>query len=364
MIYLDHAAHTPPEPAVLDVLCRTERAFPGNPNAAHPAGRAARAELARVTDGIAGLLGVRPGEIVYTAGASEANERALRGIVRAARPAGGHILTTALDHPSVRDTLSALQREGHEVERVPLGRDGRIDLDHLRALLREDTVLVSVCAVDSELGAVQPIRSIAALLRDRPRCRLHVDATQAVGRTELVLDGVDTMSIAPHKFGGLGGCGLLIQRRGLDLTPQSHAGTPALGLAASIETALRLALAQQEEQTAHVRALDRRLRAALARYPAVRLNSPEDAVPHILNVSICGIKGTVFQRALAAHGVCVSVKSACATDGGPSEAVYAVSRDRKNALSSWRISLSHRTTEEEIAGFLEVFDRCYRELVP
>lgn len=244
------------------------------------------------------------------------------------------------------------------------GRDGRVDLDHLRALLREDTALVAVCAVDGELGTVQPIRAIAALLRDRSRCRLHVDATQAVGRTELALDGVDTMSIAPHKCGGINGSGLLVRRRGLFSAPLlQDGGTPALGLAAASEAALRLALTQRAERTAHVRALNGRLRAALARYPAVRLNSPEDAVPHILNVSVRGVKGTVFQRALAAHDVCVSVKSACATDGGPSRAVQAVVRDRRTALSSWRISLSHRTTAEEIAGFLARFDLCYKELV-
>ena len=361
MIYLDHAANTPPEPAVLDVLCRTERAFPGNPNAAHPAGQAARAELLRVTDGIAGLLGVRSEELVYTAGATASNRLAIEDLARADRPR--HVLSTPLEHPSVDRALDVLRRAGHTVELVDVGRDGRVELDRLRALLRADTALVCVCAVDGELGTVQPIRAIAALLRDRPGCRLHVDATQAVGRTALVLDGVDTMSLAPHKCGGLNGSGLLVRRRGGPAPSDLDGGTPALGLAAADELALRLALTRQEERTARVRALNGRLRAALARYPAVRINSPADAVPHILNVSVRGVKGTVFQRALAARDVCVSVKSACATDGGPSRAVYAVVRDRRDALSSWRISLSHRTTDEEIAGFLERFDRCYEELV-
>ena len=361
MIYLDHAANTPPEPAVLDVLCRTERAFPGNPNAAHPAGQAARAELLRVTDGIAGLLGVRSEELVYTAGATASNRLAIEDLARADRPR--HVLSTPLEHPSVDRALDVLRRAGHTVELVDVGRDGRVELDHLRALLRADTALVCVCAVDGELGTVQPIRAIAALLRDRPGCRLHVDATQAVGRTALVLDGVDTMSLAPHKCGGLNGSGLLVRRRGGPAPSDLDGGTPALGLAAADELALRLALTRQEKRTARVRALNGRLRAALARYPAVRINSPADAVPHILNVSVRGVKGTVFQRALAACDVCVSVKSACATDGGPSRAVYAVVRDRRDALSSWRISLSHRTTDEEIAGFLERFDRCYEELV-
>ena len=199
-----------------------------------------------------------------------------------------------------------------------------------------------------------------------------MDATQAVGKTELVLDGVDTMSIAPHKFYGLNGSGLLLKNSSRAIEPQIHgggsttpfrSGTPALGLAVSIETALRLALGQQDERIRLVRERNAFLRAALSRYPAVRFNSPEHAVPHILNLSVRGVKGTVFQRELSAQGVCVSVKSACSSDGAPSEAVLAVSHDRKNALSSWRISLSHLTTPEELEQFLRIFDACYHRLV-
>ena len=372
MIYLDCSANTPADPAVLDAFCRTEQAYIGNPNSAHPAGRAAQAEMARATEGIAALLGVSPEEIIYTSGASESNNLALKGIAQASRHVGRHILSTALEHSSVGGALSALQQQGCEVDLVDIGRDGTVDLEHLRELLRRDTVLVSVCAVDSELGTVQPIREIAAVLKDYPNCRFHVDATQAVGKTGLVLDGVDTMSVAPHKFYGLNGSGLLVKRKDLVIEPQIHggvsttiyrSGTPALGLAVSIEKALRLALENQEARTARVRAVNGFLRTELAKYPNVRFNSPENAVPHILNLSVGGVKGTAFQQALARRSVCVSVKSACSVENTPSKAVYAVSRDRKNALSSWRISISHLTTEEEVAEFLRIFDGCYKELV-
>ena len=371
MIYLDYSANTPADPAVLDAFYRTEQRYIGNPNSTHPAGQAAQAEMARVTEDIAMLLGVRPEEIIYTSGASESNNLALKGIVQASRHRGKHIISTALEHSSVGGALSALQQQGCEVDLVDIGRDGTMDMEHLRELLRKDTVLVTLCAVDSELGTVQPIREIAAILKDYPNCRLHVDATQAVGKTELVLDGVDTMSIAPHKFYGLNGSGLLIKKKDLIIEPQIHgggsttpyrSGTPALGLAVSIEKALRLAMEHQEQRIAHVKAMNGLLRSELAKYPAVRFNSPETAVPHILNLSVGGVKGTVFQRELGKHGVCVSVKSACSTEGTPSKAVYAVSRDRKNALSSWRISLSHLTTAEEVTEFLQIFDRCYQEL--
>ena len=373
MIYLDYAANTPADPAVLDAFCQTERQFIGNANAAHPAGQAARAEMARVTDSIASLLDVSPQEIIYTSGASESNNLAIKGIVQSGGQSGLHIITTPLEHASVAGALSALRRQGCEVDVVNIRRDGTVDVQHLRTLLRQDTALVCVCAVDSELGAVQPIPEIVEILQGYPRCRLHVDATQAVGHTAPIWRGADTVSLAPHKFYGLNGCGLLLKKKNLALEPLIHgggsttpyrSGTPALGLAVSAETALRLALENQPQRTARVKALNQQLRAGLGGYPAVCINSPDDAVPNILNLSVRGVKGTVFQRALASYGVCVSVKSACSTDGAPSQAVYAVSRDRRNALSSWRISLSHLTTEAEITAFLEIFQRCYQELVP
>lgn len=372
MIYLDYSANTPADPAVLEAFCKAEQTYIGNPNSTHCAGQSAQEEMARVTESIAGLLGRSPAEIIYTSGASESNNLAIKGIAGASRHTGRHIISTALEHSSVDGALSALEQQGWEVDLVDIGRDGAIDLEQMRALLREDTVLVSLCAVDSELGTIQPVRQVAGLLKDFPNCRFHVDATQAVGKTGLVLDGVDTMSIAPHKFYGLNGSGLLLKKSNLIIEPQIHgggsttpyrSGTPALGLAVSIETALRQALDHQEERIRHVRGLNDMLRTALSRYPAVRFNSPEGAVPHILNLSVRGVKGTVFQRALSAHGVCVSVKSACSTEGTPSKAVFAVSRDRKNALSSWRISLSHLTTRAEIEQFLRIFDGCYQELV-
>ena len=165
---------------------------------------------------------------------------------------------------------------------------------------------------------------------------------------------------------------MLLKRSRMPLEPQMNggasttlyrSGTPALGLAASSALALQLACDERESRCAVVQRHSERLRKALAAYPAVHINSPEHAVPHILNLSVKNVKGTVFQRALSEKGVCVSVKSACSADGLPSRAVFAVSRDRRNALSSWRISLSHLTTDAEIDEFLSVFDACYHELV-
>lgn len=371
MIYLDYSANTPVDARVLEQFCAVERRCIGNANSHHQAGSAAKAEIDATTIKIASLLGVQPAEIIYTSGASEANNFALKGLARLSRHAGRHIISTPLEHSSVSGTLTALQEQGYEIDLLDVKQDGTVDLEHLKDLLRPDTICVAVTLVDSELGVVQPVQEIAAILKAYPHCHLHVDATQAVGKIPVSFEGVDTMSLTAHKFYGLNGIGLLIKRRNLALEPLIHggegttiyrSGTPTVALASSLACALDLAVTDLPGRVDHVAKLNAELRAALSTYPLVHINSPEHAIPHVLNLSVRNVKGTVFQRELDAKGVCVSVKSACSSDGLPSRAVFAVSRDRRNALSSWRISLSHLTTEDEIKAFLQAFDVCYREL--
>ncbi len=371
MIYLDYSANTPVDARVLEQFCAVERRCIGNANSHHQAGSAAKAEIDAATIKIASLLGVQPAEIIYTSGASEANNFALKGLARLSRHAGRHIISTPLEHSSASGTLTALQEQGYEIDLLDVKQDGTVDLEHLKDLLRPDTICVAVTLVDSELGVVQPVQEIAAILKAYPHCHLHVDATQAVGKIPVSFEGVDTMSLTAHKFYGLNGIGLLIKRRNLALEPLIHggesttiyrSGTPTVALASSLACALDFAVTDLPGRVDHVAKLNAELRAALSTYPLVRINSPDHAIPHVLNLSVRNVKGTVFQRELDAKGVCVSVKSACSSDGLPSRAVFAVSRDRRNALSSWRISLSHLTTEEEIKAFLQAFDVCYREL--
>ena len=371
MIYLDYSANTPVDARVLEQFCAVERRCIGNANSHHQAGSAAKAEIDAATIKIASLLGVQPAEIIYTSGASEANNFALKGLARLSRHTGRHIISTPLEHSSVSGTLTALQEQGYEIDLLDVKQDGTVDLEHLKDLLRPDTICVAITLVDSELGVVQPVQEIAAILKAYPHCHLHVDATQAVGKIPVSFEGVDTMSLTAHKFYGLNGIGLLIKRRNLALEPLIHggesttiyrSGTPTVALASSLACALDLAVTDLPGRVGHAAKLNAELRAALSTYPLVRINSPEHAIPHVLNLSVRNVKGTVFQRELDAKGVCISVKSACSSDGLPSRAVFAVSRDRRNALSSWRISLSHLTTEDEIKAFLQAFDVCYREL--
>ena len=371
MLYLDYSANTPVDEEVLQCFCEAERRYPGNANAHHQAGAAAKAAINEATRSIARCLGAPLAGIIYTSGASEANNLAVKGLAALGGTAGRHILSTPLEHSSVSGSLEALQKKGYEVELLDILSDGTVDLADLKKRLRPDTVLVAVTAVDSELGVVQPIAEIAELLKAYPNCHFHVDATQAVGKIPVQFEGMDTMSLTAHKFYGLNGIGVLIKRLGLALPPLIHggesttpyrSGTPTVALACSLALALEKATAELPARVATVRSLNDRLRTELSRYPKVRINSPANAVPHILNLSVQGVKGSVFQRELDARGVCVSVKSACSSDGLPSRAVLAVSQDRRNALSSWRISLSHLTTEEEVTGFLHAFADCYNTL--
>ena len=354
MIYLDYSANTPADSRVLGRFCEVERSCPGNANSRHQAGRDAKLVIDHATQSIAGLLSAQPAEVIYTSGASEANNFALKGLAKLSRHLGKHIISTPLEHSSVSGTLTALQEQGYEIDLVDIRRDGTIDLEHLKELLRPDTIAVAVTLVDSELGVVQPVKEISEILQAWPNCHLHVDATQAVGKIPVSFEGVDTMSLTAHKFYGLNGIG--------ESTTIYRSGTPTVALAASLETALNSAVNELPERSARVKEANLYLRTALSKYPKVRINSPESAIPHILNLSVENVKGTVFQRELDAEGVCVSVKSACSSDGLPSRAVFAVSRDRKNSLSSWRISLSHLTTQEELDGFLRAFDACYTRL--
>ncbi|GHV31528.1 aminotransferase V [Clostridia bacterium] len=335
VIYLDYAAHTPPSPAALEAFARAERDFGANPLSSHAAGLSARAELERCRERIARVIGVPALNIIFASSASEANAMAIRGLIHARRHIGRHVITTCLEHPSVHAAFSELD----EVELARVTPGGTVDLEHVRELLRSDTALVSVCHVDGELGAVQPIAELAALLKGT-KTAFHSDGVQS--RTWLPTDAT---VLSPHKFGGLTGIAAIITSE--ELPPLYRTGTPSVGLAASFAAAL--------ENPGEPPTLRETLWERLSRYPEVRINSPRGGSPYILNLSVKGRKGDRFQQLLSERGVCVSVKSACSARGTPSRAVMAVS-DRANALCSWRISLGSQTTKAEIERFLAVFE--------
>ena len=372
MIYLDYAANTPVNEEVLQTFCEISREYIANPNSTHQLGKLASKRLADATTQIAHLLNVNESEIIYTSGASESNNLAIKGIALQYKKYGRNIITTYLEHSSVNGAVAALQNSGYEVDYVDITKNGLVDLEHLKELLREDTILVSICYVDSEVGICQQIDKIAELLSTYRNCFFHVDATQAVGKIPVSFKNVDLISFAPHKFYGLNGCGVLIKKEGILLEPLIHggisttpfrSGTPALSLIASTAKALSLAISELETRYEYVEGLNQKLKEALKQYPNVRINSTAESVPFILNISTSGAKSEDFQAEMASNEIYLSTKSACCAPNTASRPVYALTKDKKAALSTLRISLSHLTTPEDCETFLKCFDNCYKKLL-
>ncbi len=371
MIYLDYAADTPASECALQAFCDAARSYGANPNSNHAPGHAARRRLDQATERIAKMLGAEPGEVVMTSGATEANNLAILGAARAYQSRGRHLIASPMEHASVTGPLTALAAEGFTLDFLRVGPDGRVDIGHLKSLLRSDTVLVSVCAADSEVGVVQPLHDVRTALGDYPNCRLHVDATQAVGKLPVDLSSGDLVTLSPHKFYGIAGSGVLIVRGGMRLDPVLHggvgqtpyrSGTPALALSVAAEAALKDALEHLNERLEGVVRLNRRLRAGFAGMGFVTVNSPLDASPFILNVSVSGIRARDLIARLDEAGIFVSSKSACCAPASPARPVLAMTGDRRRAMNTVRLSLSHLTAEDEIDEALRAFRACAAEL--
>lgn len=372
MIYLDYAADTPVRKEVLEAFNEASKQYFANPNANHGLGKEAKVQIEALTAKIAELLKIKPQELIFTSGATESNNLAIKGVAEQYGRKGKHIITSYLEHSSVTGPLSYLQEKGYEVDYVNLMAGGRINLEHLKELLRPDTILLSFAAVDSELGVVQDLAAIKRLLEDYPNCLLHVDATQAVGKVDIDMESIDLMTFTAHKLYGIHGIGALVKKEKVYLTPVIHgglsttpfrSGTPTLALIQSMYTALEFALKEQDESYRRIVNFNKQIREALSQYPEVLFNSDEVvATPYILNISLKGIKATMMQQKLEEREIYVSTKSACVTPNTPSRPVLALSGDRKRALSTLRISFSYLTTEDEVKGFIEAFKICYQEL--
>ena len=377
MIYLDYAANTPIEKEVLDTYYQATMKYFANPNATHGLGVEVNEKINKTTDKIINLFNENTRldsnmEIVYTSGSSESNNLAIKGVAQTYKENGKHIISTFLEHSSVSSPLSYLKEQGYEIDIVGITSDGKVDLEELKRLIRDDTILVSVCYIDSEVGNIQPIQEIAELVSKYPKCFLHVDATQAIGKTEVDFNGVDLISFSPHKFYGLNGFGGLIKKKDIVLEPLINggtsttiyrSGTPVVGQICALEKALELAFDNFKERYNYVTNLNEKLRNKLLKYDNVKINTVSKNNPYILNISVNGIKAVEFKKKLEEYGVCVSIKSACTITITPSRIVMAMTHDRKRAFASWRISLSHLVLEEDIEKFLNIFDKCYNELM-
>jgi len=369
MIYLDYSAATPVDKEILDRFVEVSTNYPANPNSKYKLGLAAKKIIDDCTNNIASLLNIKPNEIIYTSGASESNNLAIKGICEA-NP-GKHIITTRFEHSSVTGPIGYLQRKGYDVDFVKSDKYGRVDIDDLKRLLRDDTVLVSITAVNSEIGIIEPIEQIGELLKEYPNCYFHVDLTQGITKLDFNLENIDLAVFTPQKLYGIRGIGILIKKENIKLEPLIHggasttiyrSGTPTPALIASFELALEKGIKNRIKNYNYVLDLNKYLREELKKYNRVRINSDEQALPYILNISIIGYKPQDVQHALELEDIYISTQTACSLNNSVSASVLSLTNDQERAKSSVRISLSPITTKKELEEFIVKFDKVYNEL--
>lgn len=369
MIYLDYSATTPVNEEVLNSYIETTKKMVGNPNSLHKLGIEAKSLIDAATRQIANILKVKPNEIIYTSGASESNNTAIKGICLKYQNRGKHIITTHLEHSSIIEPLNYLKRQGFEVEYVNITENGMVDIEDLKKKIRDDTILVTIASINSEVGIVQPIKDIAALLKKYPKVYFHSDITQSLGKEKVDLTDVDLASFSAQKFYGMKGIGGLVKKENVVIEPLIHggksttkdrSGTPATALIVSMAKALRLAYENLEEKQKYVKELNIFLRNELEKNE-ITINSPEVAIPNILNISLENIKPETVLHALEEKEIYISTKTACATNDS-SDAVYAITKDEEKAKYSLRISLSYLTTKKELEIFITELVRIRSEL--
>lgn len=369
MIYLDYSATTPVDESVLNSYIETTKKIIGNPNSLHKLGVDAKKLIDAATTQIASILGVKQTEIIYTSGASEANNTAIKGICLKYQKRGKHIITTKLEHSSILEPLNYLKKEGFEIEYVNLTEDGKVDLDDLENKIREDTILVTIASISSELGIIQPIKEIAEIVKKYPKAYFHTDITQSIGKEKIDLSMVDLASFSAQKFYGMKGIGALIKKENIVIEPLIHggksttkdrSGTPPTPLIVSMAKALRLVYENFEEKQKKVKELNTYLREELEK-EHITINSPKDAIPNILNITIENIKPETMLHALEEKEIYISTRTACSTSL-ESEAVFAVTKDKEKASHSLRISISYKTTKEELETFIKTLSKVRNEL--
>ena len=370
-IYLDNSATTPVAAEVLEAMTPYFCEAYGNASSLHASGREARQAIEKGRAEIAAILGVSPSEIVFTSGATEANNLAIIGMAFAHQEKR-HIITSKIEHHAVLYPCQWLESQGYKVTTLDVDKTGRIDLTQLKDAIRKDTLLVSIMAGNNEIGTLQPVEEIGAICRERG-VAFHTDAVQAYGKIQLPTDSIDLLSVSAHKLHGPKGVGFLMVRKEISLTPLLHGGgheggrrsgtenTPGIvGLAA----ASSLVFNKMEETTARMRRLKIRLIEAINAIPGTRLNGHEtESLPHIVNVSFQGIEGESLVMKLDEHGIETSTGSACSSPTlEPSHVLLAIGVPISMAHGSLRISTGRQTTREEIDAFLDVLPRVVEEL--
>ena len=371
MIYLDYSATTPVSYEVFDTISKVTKEFVGNANSINALGIKSASLLESATKQIADLLGINTSEITYTSGATEANNMALIGVAMQNHKRGKHIIVSKLEHPSIYAICNYLQSIGFLIDYVNNDSEGLIDFDDLKAKMRDDTILVSICAVNSETGVRQPLKMIRQIIKKENMTTIfHSDMTQAIGKVPVNFHDIDLASMSAHKIFGPKGIGFLYKNNAIKIAPiifgsgktnDLKPGTPPLPLIAALSKALRLAINDLEKKERFVNLLNNRIISNLDKYPNIKINKTKYSIPHILNISVMDVMPEVLIHALDKYEIYLSTNTACSS-GEISHSVMAIFDDLKRAKHTLRISLSYVTTTDEINKFLDVFNEVYTNL--
>lgn len=370
MVYLDYSATTPVLHDVLESYNKTTKSFIGNVNSIHSLGVKSKELMDNATKQIAELLNIDDNEIIYTSGATESNNMALIGSIKALKKTG-EIIVSKLEHPSIYNICNYLEKLGNKIVYVNNDSEGLVDFEDLKNKVNENTLLVSICAVNSELGIRQPLKTLRQIIKKENKSTLfHSDITQAIGKVSVSMHDVDLATFSSHKIYGPKGIGALYKAKNVKLEPLFYgsdkynlgrAGTPSLPLIVAFSKALRIALKELDQKEIYVGKLCERLVNYFSQIDRILINHSKYAIPHILNISLMSIKSETFVHALEEKEIFVSTTTAC-TKGNDSFSIMSLYNDKKRAGSSIRISISYMTTNEEIKKFITVFDELYNSL--
>ena len=369
MIYLDYSATTPVLPEVLDSYNKVTRDYIGNPNSLHSLGIKSRELLESATKQISDLLKIDTSEFFYTSGATESNNIALIGYALQNKKLGNHIIVSKLEHPSIYKIVDYLTELGFKISYVNNTNEGVIDFEDLKNKITDKTILVSICAVNSETGIRQPLRTIKQVIN---KCNsgivLHSDITQALGKINLNFNDFDMASASGHKIYAPKGIGLFYKKKNIKCAKllfgsdeTYHPGTPALPLIVAFSKALRISLHEIDKKQDIVQKWNEKIINKLKTYPNIKINQSKYSIPHIINISLMDIKPETFIHALERHEIYVSSNTACSS-GKLSTSVMALYNDKTRASTTIRISLSCLTKLEEINVFLNTFNGVYQKL--
>ncbi len=368
MVYLDYSATTKIDDKILKRFNKVANNFFANSNSNYKIAYQSKKIIDDATNSIAQYLKIKPNEIIYTSGASEANNLAIKGIALSTDKR--HIITTKFEHSSVMATIGYLQNLGYKISFVKTDQEGIVDLDNLKSLINDDTFLISICGVDSELGIRQPIEEIGKLIKKYPHIYFHSDITQLLMKDDVDLKDVDLATFSAHKFYSFKGIGGLVKKENIELKPLIHggksttiyrSGTPQTELIDSIKTAFDLLYPNIKKNYCYVKNLNDELVNRFKKYSNVKINSTDKSIPHILNISILGYQSKEIQKYFADHDIYISTKTACSLNEDYSLSVFELYHDIDRASSSIRISISYKTSIKDIDKFVSVLEKLNNE---